>query len=87
MSPLMVIAMQSPDRSLDELTVSNYTLVNIKDWCKNSFEVVSQLRINTDYSHHRYDVLLLINGVPVTQIVVELWKLTFPWAETLKWRT
>jgi type I restriction enzyme, R subunit len=46
----------------------NYTLVNISDWCKNTFEVVSQLRINTDYSHHRYDVLLLINGVPVAQI-------------------
>jgi type I restriction enzyme R subunit len=40
----------------------------INDWCKNTFEVVSQLRINTDYSHHRYDVLLLINGVPVVQI-------------------
>jgi len=48
--------------------LSNFTLVNIKDWCKNTFEVVSQLRINTDNSHHRYDVLLLINGVPVTQI-------------------
>src|SRR5437868_13244942 len=48
----------------DDGTPLNYTLVNIKDWCKNSFEVVSQLRINTDYSHHRYDVLLLINGVP-----------------------
>jgi type I restriction enzyme R subunit len=46
----------------------NYTLVNIKDWCKNTFEVVNQLRINTDYSHHRFDVLILINGVPVTQI-------------------
>lgn len=52
----------------DDGTPLNYTLVNIKDWCKNSFEVVSQLRINTDYSHHRYDVLLLINGVPAVQI-------------------
>ena len=49
-------------------TPLNYTLVNIKDWCKNSFEVVNQLRINTDYSHHRYDVLILINGVPCVQI-------------------
>lgn len=54
--------------SRDDGTPLNYTLVNIKDWCKNSFEVVSQLRINTDYSHHRYDVLLLINGVPAVQI-------------------
>lgn len=56
------------DFTRDDGTPLNYTLVNIKDWCKNSFEVVSQLRINTDYSHHRYDVMLLINGVPVAQI-------------------
>ncbi|MEC6745977.1 type I restriction endonuclease subunit R [Pseudomonas qingdaonensis] len=49
-------------------TPLNYTLVNIEDWCKNSFEVVNQLRINTDNSHHRFDVILLINGVPVVQI-------------------
>ena len=52
----------------DDGTPLNYTLVNIKDWCKNHFDVVNQLRINTDYSHHRYDVMLLINGVPVVQI-------------------
>ena len=52
----------------DDGTPLNYTLVNIKDWCKNTYEVVNQLRINTDYSHHRYDVLLLINGIPVVQI-------------------
>jgi type I restriction enzyme, R subunit len=33
----------------DDGTPLNYTLVNIVDWCKNTFEVVSQLRINTDY--------------------------------------
>ncbi len=52
----------------DDGTPLHYTLVNIKDWCKNRFEVVNQLRINTDYSHHRYDVILLMNGVPVVQI-------------------
>lgn len=52
----------------DDGTPLNYTLVNIKDWCKNTFEVVDQLRINTDNSHHRYDVLLLINGLPTVQI-------------------
>ncbi|MEP6780070.1 MAG: type I restriction endonuclease subunit R, partial [Gemmatimonadaceae bacterium] len=30
--------------------------------------VINQLRINTDNSHHRYDVILLINGVPCVQI-------------------
>jgi type I restriction enzyme R subunit len=52
----------------DDGTPLHYTLVNIKDWCKNSFEVINQLRINTRSSHHRYDVILLINGVPVVQI-------------------
>lgn len=52
----------------DDGTPLNYTLVNIKDWCKNTFEVINQLRINTDYSHHRYDVILLINGIPAVQI-------------------
>jgi type I restriction enzyme R subunit len=56
------------DFTRDDGTPLAYTLVNIKDWCKNDFEVVHQLRVNTDYSHHRYDVLLLINGVPVVQI-------------------
>ncbi|MBN8519202.1 MAG: type I restriction endonuclease subunit R [Candidatus Accumulibacter sp.] len=52
----------------DDGTPLFYTLVNIKDWCKNTYEVVNQLRINTDNSHHRYDVVLLINGVPVVQV-------------------
>jgi len=49
-------------------TPLHYTLVNIKDWCKNDFEVINQLRINTKNSNHRYDVIILINGVPVVQI-------------------
>ncbi len=52
----------------DDDTPLNYTLVNIKDWCKNSFEVVNQLRINTDNSFQRYDVMLLINGIPAVQV-------------------
>lgn len=49
-------------------TPLHYTLVNIKDWCKNDYEVINQLRINTENSNHRYDVILLINGLPVAQI-------------------
>ena len=49
-------------------TPLHYTLVNIKDWCKNDFEVITQLRINTENSNHRYDIIILINGVPVVQI-------------------
>ncbi len=52
----------------DDGTPLYYTLVNIKDWCKNNFEVINQVRLSTDYSHHRFDVILLINGVPVVQI-------------------
>ena len=49
-------------------TPLEYMLVNLRDWCKNDFEVINQLRINTDSSHHRYDVILLINGLPLVQI-------------------
>ncbi len=49
-------------------TPLHYSLVNIKDWCKNDFEIINQLCINTDNSYHRYDVILLINGVPMVQI-------------------
>ncbi|MCY1703693.1 type I restriction endonuclease subunit R [Deinococcus sp. SL84] len=52
----------------DDGTPLDYTLINIKDWCKNTFEVVSQLKMNTHSSHHRYDVVLLMNGVPVAQV-------------------
>ncbi|UKJ09190.1 type I restriction endonuclease subunit R [Solitalea lacus] len=49
-------------------TPLHYSLVNITDWCKNEFEVINQLRMNTENSSHRYDAILLINGVPVVQI-------------------
>ncbi|MEA5257295.1 type I restriction endonuclease subunit R [Arcicella aquatica] len=49
-------------------TPLHYTLVNNKEWCKNDFEVISQLRINSENSHQRYDIILLINGLPVVQI-------------------
>jgi len=49
-------------------TPLHYTLVNNREWCKNDFEVVSQLKINTENSHQRYDVIILINGLPLVQI-------------------
>jgi len=49
-------------------TPLHYTLVNNKDWCKNDFEVISQLRTNTENSNQRFDVVLLINGLPLVQI-------------------
>lgn len=60
----------------DDDTPLQYTLVNTKDWCKNEFEVVNQLRINTDNSNHRYDVIILINGIPVVQIELKTLQIT-----------
>ncbi|MDN5201212.1 type I restriction endonuclease subunit R [Fulvivirgaceae bacterium BMA10] len=63
-------------------TPLHYTLVNIKDWCKNDFEVISQLRINTENSYQRYDIILLINGLPVVQI--ELKKLDVSYRKAMQ---
>ena len=60
----------------DDDTPLQYTLVNLKNWCKNEFEVVNQLRINTENSNHRYDVILLINGIPVVQIELKTLQIT-----------
>ena len=49
-------------------TTFDYSLVNLRDWCKNEFEVVNQLSINTANSRQRYDVVILINGLPLVQI-------------------
>lgn len=49
-------------------TTFDYSLVNLRDWCKNEFEVVNQLTINTANSRQRYDVIILINGLPLVQI-------------------
>ena len=49
-------------------TTFDYSLVNLRDWCKNEFEVVNQLSINTANSRQRYDVIILINGLPLVQI-------------------
>lgn len=52
----------------DDGTHLFYNLVNTADWCKNTFEVVNQLKMNTHSSYHKYDVMLLMNGIPVAQI-------------------
>ncbi len=57
-------------------TPLHYTLINIKEWCKNDFEVINQLRINTENSNHRYDVILLINGLPLVQIELKTFEIS-----------
>ena len=49
-------------------TTFDYSLVNLRDWCKNEYEVVNQLTVNTANSRQRYDVIILVNGLPLVQI-------------------
>ncbi|WP_240811507.1 type I restriction endonuclease [Campylobacter helveticus] len=60
----------------DDDTPLQYTLVNTNDWCKNKYEVINQFRINTENSHHRYDVIILINGIPVIQVELKSLQIT-----------
>lgn len=52
----------------DDGTTLYYSLVNLQNWCKNEYEVINQLRINTHSSYHRYDVIILVNGLPLVQV-------------------
>lgn len=38
--------------------------------------MINQLRINTENSHHRYDVIILINGIPVVQVELKSLQIT-----------
>ena len=60
----------------DDDTPLQYTFVDTKNWCKNTYEVINQLRINTENSHHRNDVIILINGIPVVQIELKSLQIT-----------
>lgn len=40
---------------------------NSKDWCKNIFQVTNQVTMKKTYEN-RYDVTILINGLPLVQI-------------------
>lgn len=42
-------------------------LFNTREWCKNLFQVTAQTRVTGSYTN-RYDVTVLINGLPVVQI-------------------
>ena len=52
----------------DDGTTRFYPLVNLQNWCKHDYEVINQLRINTHSSYHRYDVIILVNGLPLVQV-------------------
>ncbi|MFE0556496.1 type I restriction endonuclease subunit R [Paenibacillus sp. NPDC058910] len=42
-------------------------LMNTQDWCKNLFQVTTQTTMKGTYTN-RYDVTILINGLPLVQI-------------------
>ena len=44
-----------------------YELLNTREWCQNKFQVTHQLSAEGNYKN-RYDVTLLINGLPLVQI-------------------
>ena len=44
-----------------------FNLLNQIEWCKNEFQVVNQIT-QTGEHHNRYDVTILINGLPLVHI-------------------
>ena len=42
-------------------------LFNTKEWCKNTFQVTNQITFEGKYTN-RYDVTILINGLPLVQV-------------------
>lgn len=48
-------------------TVKYIEFLNKRDWCKNEFQVTSQIT-DLGKKHSRYDVTILINGLPLVQI-------------------
>lgn len=51
----------------DDETKVYLSLMNIKKWCQNTFQVTNQISVN-DTHKSRYDVTVLINGLPLVQI-------------------
>lgn len=43
-------------------------LFSVKHWCQNRFQVCRQITNRSADNHSRYDVTLLINGLPLVQI-------------------
>jgi type I restriction enzyme R subunit len=51
----------------DDDSVDWITFINMDDWCLNEFQVTNQITIDGKRKN-RYDVTLLINGLPLVQI-------------------
>ncbi len=51
----------------DDGTQTYIELINQNEWCKNRFQVTNQITVNARRVN-RYDVTILINGIPLVQI-------------------
>lgn len=49
-------------------TVLYLELFDVRNWCQNRFQVCRQITNKSADNHSRYDVTLLINGLPLVQI-------------------
>ena len=58
---------QKQDIERDDGSKIYLELFNTKDWCKNTFQVTHQTTVEDKYTN-RYDVTILINGLPLVQI-------------------
>ena len=58
---------QKHDIIRDDGTIAYIELFNTKEWCKNLFQVTHQTTVEGKYVN-RYDVTILINGLPLVQI-------------------
>lgn len=55
------------DYTKDDGTTGYIELINQVQWCKNEYQVTNQITMEGKYTN-RYDVTLLINGLPLCQI-------------------
>ena len=51
----------------DDETKVYLSLMNTQKWCQNKFQVTNQVSVHDTYKS-RYDVTVLINGLPLIQI-------------------
>ena len=55
------------DFTRDDGTTGYLELINQAQWCKNQYQVTNQITMEGAYKN-RYDVTLLVNGLPLVQI-------------------
>ena len=58
---------QKMDYTRDDNTVGYIDLIDLFDYCQNSYQVTHQVTMEGKYQN-RYDVTILINGLPLVQI-------------------